>query len=772
MGQQQMEWANRVPSLIQGLSAVYENSDSMEISLKCSDDREVKIHRFMSAILCKNLIDLEDNGVIDVPESFQYPIVRALVSLLYQGEMELNEPLDDSDHEVLEECADFLGVRGFSLEPKTTQMVRITKRPTSFVEETSNKNGDNDTEGEDDMFSPAAMLEVSMTTNTEEEEEEDKAKRTPYSCSECHKTFEDRTSLDQHCKVSHPHLWSDRMSRAFLCAYCTDGFDGAEELAEHMDTHADLEFEDLEEEDELDGLNDDPHDLAEGVGVLGVLGDTFSMAQTATAAGQKKPFKCTACGTEFSWKAGYRRHMRTFHPELIGTESYAQLAKVTTEAEERQKALKREIAASKPYNCEMCGTRFGWKGGWRRHMKNFHGELVRANPSLFYDQNSSVLNEGNKTSASEKPFSCEECGTKFGWRGAWRRHVRNFHPELVASGKIKLHDVDPSSAARKAPASNLVALGSLTKPLPLTSLSDVPSLPLPKLPQMPLPKLPTAPIKVSNPDLPLHLLGAPTSSGNRLRPNEKPFYCDHCSTRFTYRAGWRRHMKNFHADLVADGTVDIDAPTKGAVSNNMSLLSNMTSPAMTLTKAISPADPAMKPFKCNVCDVKFAYKAGWRRHVKNFHGDLLASGAINLSTGNPGLAARLKGSMPAAPVPVPGGISINCTKCNEVFGDIESLQRHVLESHSPSNGGGSDDLEFEDLEVEDEEDDVFEDDGEDGEPLTNFLSVEMMDGDSGMKRRMSAEANHESGNKRFKVDEDDDDDMVQEIMGDESEGDE
>ena len=234
-------------------------------------------------------------------------------------------------------------------------------------------------------------------------------------------------------------------------------------------------------------------------------------------------------------------------------------------------------------------------------------------------------------------------------------------------------------------------------------------------------------------------------------------------------------MKNFHAELVADGTIDIDAPTKGAVSNSMSLLSNMTStvttPQSLLKQHASPVDAGMKPFKCNVCEVKFAYKAGWRRHVKNFHADLLASGAITLSTSNPALSARLP------PATVPGGISINCTKCNEVFGDIESLQRHVLESHSPSNGAGSDDLEFEELEVQEEEDeedeDEFEDDGDDGEPLTNFLSVELTDGEdsgSGVKRRMTLEAD-ETDIKRVKAEEDDDDDMVEEITGEESEAD-
>ncbi|XP_059205802.1 zinc finger protein OZF-like [Centropristis striata] len=153
----------------------------------------------------------------------------------------------------------------------------------------------------------------------------------------------------------------------------------------------------------------------------------------------EKPFSCSVCKKTFAWRGRLQNHIR------IHTGERPFSCSVCGKAFIESGNLKRHMrvhTGEKPFSCSMCDQRFTWYDQLKNHQcagllhqRQMEAEADGDTDEKAGDDNgdlketrepqsgSNALKKHNKCSTKEKPFSCSECGKRFGRRTTLREHM-------------------------------------------------------------------------------------------------------------------------------------------------------------------------------------------------------------------------------------------------------------------------------------------------------------------------------------------------------------
>ncbi|XP_056407440.1 zinc finger protein 892-like isoform X2 [Hyla sarda] len=258
----------------------------------------------------------------------------------------------------------------------------------------------------DEPFSPRSDL--SSQSRIEE----------PFFCSECGKTFKDRTRLLRHMKIHtgekpYPcpecgecfrekswlvrHIRCHTGERPFSCSECEKTFRDKSKLARHVRIHTGVK----------------PYSCSE-------CGKSFSDKSTLMIHGRihtgEKPYSCSLCEKSFAHKSHLISHERSHTGERPF--SCSECEKCFTDKSSLV-IHERSHTGEKPYSCAQCG------------------KCVR---------NKSHLVSHERIHTGEKPFACPECGKCFTHKSSLVRHERCHTGEKLYScsecGKCYTHKSD------------------------------------------------------------------------------------------------------------------------------------------------------------------------------------------------------------------------------------------------------------------------------------------------------------------------------------------
>ncbi|XP_075207430.1 oocyte zinc finger protein XlCOF8.4-like [Anomaloglossus baeobatrachus] len=204
----------------------------------------------------------------------------------------------------------------------------------------------------------------------------------PFSCSECGKTFQQKSSL-----VAHQRLHAGM--KPYSCLVCGQCFLGKSDLVRHEKGHT----------------GEKPFSCSE-------CGKCFKR-KSCLVRHQRihtgmKPFSCWVCGKCFIGKSDLVRHHRIHTGE-------------------------------KPFSCPVCGKCFTYKADLVSHERSHTGEkpFSCSECGKCYSIKSKLVRH-QRSHTGEKPFSCSECGKCYSHKSTLIVHLRthtgetsNFHVENV-----------------------------------------------------------------------------------------------------------------------------------------------------------------------------------------------------------------------------------------------------------------------------------------------------------------------------------------------------
>ncbi|XP_078020010.1 uncharacterized protein LOC117245913 [Epinephelus lanceolatus] len=200
------------------------------------------------------------------------------------------------------------------------------------------------------------------------------------------------------------------------------------------------------------------------------------------------------------------------------------------------------IVGEKPFSCSECGKRFGLRGNLKRHMRSHTGEkpFSCSECGKRFGQNVN-LKKHIRSHTGEKPFSCSECGKRFGHSETLKTHMRSHTGEKPFSC---------SECGKKFGKSG---------------------------------------------DLKIHM---------RSHTGEKPFSCSECGKRFGVRGSLKKHMK-YHTEEKPFSCSECGKrfDQSGDLKRHMR------------------CHTGEKPFCCSECGKGFRQNAHLKKHIRSHSGD-------------------------------------------------------------------------------------------------------------------------------------------------------
>ncbi|XP_077109718.1 uncharacterized protein LOC143766144 [Ranitomeya variabilis] len=247
----------------------------------------------------------------------------------------------------------------------------------------------------------------------------------PYSCSECGKYFNKKTSLVKHKRIHKGE-----------CSECGKGFTKKSNLVAHQRSHT----------------GEQPYSCAECGKCFNRKSNLLRHQRTHTG---EKPFSCSECGKCFNNKSNLTIHLRshtgerpfscsecgkcfhnksnlTIHQRNHTGEKPFSCSECGICFNNKSSLVKHESihTGEKPYLCSECGKSFSRKSLLIRHQRTHTGEkpyLCSECGKCFYRKSHLIIHQ--KTHTGEKPYLCSECGKCFNSKSHLIRHQRTHRGE-------------------------------------------------------------------------------------------------------------------------------------------------------------------------------------------------------------------------------------------------------------------------------------------------------------------------------------------------------
>jgi KRAB domain-containing zinc finger protein len=340
--------------------------------------------------------------------------------------------------------------------------------------------------------------------------------------------------------------------------------------------------------------------------------------------GKVQPYSCDVCHKKFTFKGSFQKHLQTHLEAKSKTATSSSLSSLVVKKLTKKKRIK--------FPCEMCLEMFSLTSKLKEHMQtvhNFHGKV--------------------------KPFACNVCNKKFSFRAALEKHLKN-HPTSATQNqpfKIRIQKQIKISCEM------CPEVFSLTLKLKehMQTVHDFHG------------KVKPFTCEVCNKKFSFRAsyqkhIENHSSSANQGQPfNAKKrikFTCEMCSEIFSLTRKLKEHMKTVHdfhgkvkpfACNICNKKFSFRAAYQKHIENHPAPKTPHTSKASSDDPNISVDQLQLGPFPCTMCDLVFDTPHKLSSHVRKDH--------------------EVTGIVKA----------LSCPQCSLKFSGLANLERHVKEVH-------------------------------------------------------------------------------------------
>ncbi|KYN50339.1 hypothetical protein ALC62_13488 [Cyphomyrmex costatus] len=404
-----------------------------------------------------------------------------------------------------------------------------------------------------------------------------------YKCKMCNKEFVDKSKL-------HMHERTHTGEKPYQCEFCVAKFGYKEVLRQHVVAK--------HYNDERFKSNKDLY--TEGVSYKCKTCNKEFKNKTNCHKHERihtseKPYQCEFCENKFRYKKTLRQHVVAKHnnDERFKSNKDLYTRGVSYKCKTCNKEFKKKSnfhmherthTGEKPYQCEFCVGKFGYKKTLIQHMVTKHNndERFKFNKDLYTGGvsykcktcNKEFMDKTNchrheRIHTGEKPYQCEFCVDKFGYKEGLTQHVMTKHnnDERFKSNK----DLYTGGVSYKCKTCNKEF--------------------------------------INNSKLHMH---------ERTHTGEKPYQCEFCVAKFGNKVVLRQHMVAKHNnDERFKSNKDLYA---GGVSYKCKTC-NKEFKNKTHLRSHERIHTGEKPYQCEFCRYKFRLKVQLSNHMILKHND-------------------------------------------------------------------------------------------------------------------------------------------------------